>query len=137
MNVLVEGGVVTGVVDWSNIAAGDPVADVATTCVLLTCGPLDVSRALRRPMDVVRRWFAWRYLAAYRAVHPVPDATLQYYRAMRCYAAMLHVGEIRVARRTGAPVRSETYAWGRSEQVARMTRIFERVSGVPLVLPPD
>lgn len=105
--------------------------------MVLTCGPLDLPWALQWPADLLRRWFAWRYLSVYRRGHPIPDATLQYYRAMRCYASMLHVGEIRVARRTGAPVRSQTYAWGRPQQVTRMTRIFEQVSGVPLLLPPD
>jgi aminoglycoside phosphotransferase (APT) family kinase protein len=136
-NVLVEGGLVAGVIDWANIAVGDPAADVATTTVLLTCGPLDVPWALRWPMDLVRRWFAWRYLAAYRRGHPISDATLQYYRALRCYEAMLHTGAIRVAQRTGGPVQREGYPWGRPQQVALMTRIFEQVSGVPLVLPPE
>lgn len=137
LNVLVEDGSVTGVIDWSGFLVGDPASDVATTTVLLTCGPLDVSPLLKWPMELVRRWFAWRYLAAYQRAHPIPKATLGYYRALRCYSAMVHVGLMRVARRTGAPAPAITYAWERPQQVARMTSVFQRASGVPLHLPPE
>jgi hypothetical protein len=47
---------------------------------------------------------------------------------------MLHVAQ-RLAVRAGTPLARATYAWSAPEQVAKMTRHFERVIGVTLSLP--
>ena len=83
----------------------------------------------------MRRWLAWCYSRAYRRLHPLSETRLRYYEALRCYAAMLHVAQRRLAVRAGTPLARETYAWSAPEQVAQMTRHFERVTGVKLVLP--
>ena len=134
-NVLVANGSVTGVIDWANAGLGEPAADVAVTRVVLTMGPLAAPTFLRRPLDVIRRWLAWRYSRAYRRIHPLSEARIRYYEALRCYAAMLHVAQRRLAVRAGTTLARETYAWDAPEQVAKMTRHFERLTGVPLVLP--
>ena len=59
-NVLVANGAVTGVIDWPNAGLGEPAADVATTRVLLTMGPLHAPALVRRPIDAMRRWLVWR-----------------------------------------------------------------------------
>src|SRR4030042_1376357 len=48
LNVLSDGRNITGVVDWTNAAAGDARADLAWTVTLLRMGPLPPSR-LRPP----------------------------------------------------------------------------------------
>jgi hypothetical protein len=48
---------------------------------------------------------------------------------------MLHVAQRWLAVRAGTPLARETYAWSAPEQVAKMTRHFERVTGVMLLLP--
>ena len=75
------------------------------------------------------------YSKAYYQIHPLSDASIRYYEAMRCYAAMLHVAQRRLAARAGTTLARETYAWGAPEQVLRMTGHFERVTGVRLGLP--
>jgi len=134
-NVLVANGSITGVIDWPNAGLGEPAADVATTRVLLTMGPLHAPALVCRPMDVIRRWLAWRYGRVYCRLHPLSEARIRYYEALRCYAAMLHVAQRRLAVRAGTPLARETYAWSAPEQVAKMTRHFERVTGVTLLLP--
>jgi len=134
-NVLVANGAVTGVIDWPNAGLGEPAADVATTRILLTMGPLPTPALVRRPIDAIRRWLAWRYSRAYCRIHPLSEARLRYYEALRCYAAMLHVAQRRLAVRAGTTLVRETYAWSAPEQVVKMTRHFERVTGVTLVLP--
>jgi aminoglycoside phosphotransferase (APT) family kinase protein len=133
-NVLVADGSVTGVIDWPNAGLGEPAADVATTRVLLTMGPLHAPALGRWPINAIRRWLAWRYSRAYRRIHPLSDTSIRYYEALRCYAAMLHVAQRRLAVRAGTPLARETYAWSASEQVAKMTRHFKRVTGVTLLL---
>ena len=134
-NVLVANGAVTGVIDWPNAGLGEPAADVATTRVLLTMGPLPAPALVRRPIAAIRRWLAWRYSRAYCRLHPLSETRLRYYEALRCYAAMLHVAQRRLAVRAGITLARETYAWSAPEQVAKMSRHFERVTGVTLVLP--
>jgi aminoglycoside phosphotransferase (APT) family kinase protein len=134
-NVLVANGAVMGVIDWANTGLGEPAADVAATRVVLTMGPLAAPALVRRPLDAIRRWLAWRYSRAYRRLCPLSGARIRYYEAMRCYVAMLRVAQRRLAVRAGTPPPRETYAWSAPEQVSRMTRHFERVTSVPLVLP--
>jgi aminoglycoside phosphotransferase (APT) family kinase protein len=134
-NVLVANGSVTGVIDWSNAGLGDPAADVATTRVLLTMGPLHTPTLVRKPIAAIRRWLAWRYSRAYHRLHPLSDTSIRYYEALRCYTALLHVAQRRLAVRAGTTLARETYAWSAPEQVAKMTRHFEHVTGVTLLLP--
>jgi len=134
-NVLVANGSITGVIDWPNAGLGEPAADVATTRVLLTMGPLHTPTLVRKPIAAIRHWLAWRYSRAYRRIHPLSDTSLRYYEALRCYAAMLHVAQRRLAVRAGTILARETYAWSAPEQVAKMTRHFERMTGVTLILP--
>jgi aminoglycoside phosphotransferase (APT) family kinase protein len=134
-NVLVANGSVTGVIDWSNAGLGEPAADVATTRVVLTMGPLPAPALVRRSIDAIRRWLVWRYSRAYRCIHPLSDTNIRYYEALRCYTAMLHVAQRRLAVRAGTSLARETYAWSAPEQVAKMTRHFEHVTGVTLLLP--
>jgi aminoglycoside phosphotransferase (APT) family kinase protein len=136
-NVLVEHGKVTGVVDWANAGLGDPAADVATTTVLMTMGPVDLPRFVRRPMGWLRKWLARRYVANYRSRRAVPGDSLRYYQALRCYGAMLQVAATRNAHGSDDDAPREAYVWGTPAQVAMMTSRFLKVSGVPLVLPPE
>ncbi|MEO9254277.1 MAG: phosphotransferase, partial [Tepidiformaceae bacterium] len=135
-NILIDGNRVTGVIDWPNVGFGDPAADVATTRVLLTAGPLDVPGWARPPVNALRQWLARRYTNAYLKRRPLPRSSLRYYEALRCFLAMLHASEIRVAVRAGGTAESRGYAWGAPDQVRRMTALFNRVTGVPLRLPP-
>jgi len=134
-NVLVAHGSVTGIIDWPNAGLGEPAADVATTRVLLTMGPLEAPALVRRPLEAIRRWLAWRYSSAYGRLHPLSEARIQYYEALRCYAAMLHVAQRRLAVRAGTTLARETYAWSAPAQVAKMRGHFERITGVTLLLP--
>ena len=73
LNVLVEGGRVTAVLDWANARLGDPRADLARTTSILRLAPLDpavpppVARTARRVFEA-----GWR--RGYRAVAgPIGD----------------------------------------------------------------
>jgi aminoglycoside phosphotransferase (APT) family kinase protein len=131
----VANGSVTGVIDWPNAGLGEPAANVATTRVLLTMGPLPAPDFVHRPINAVHRWLAWRYSSVYCQLHPLSKARIWYYQALRCYAAMLHVAQRRLVVRAGTPLAHATYAWSAPAQVAQMTRHFECVTGVTLVLP--
>lgn len=61
LNVMVEDGKVSGIIDWTNSAAGDPRADFAMTAALLSVGPIPPG-PLRPVLRVARRllYGAWR-----------------------------------------------------------------------------
>lgn len=67
LNVLVDGGHVSAVLDWANAAAGDPRADVARTYTILRVEP---QRPGREPLWLAgaRSVLARAWLAGYRSV---------------------------------------------------------------------
>lgn len=129
LNILFDSGRVTGVIDWAASAVADPAFDVAVARVIMTMGPLG-GGIFQPAFDAVRRWLANRYTAAYCARRPIPPDRIRYYEALRCFAAMVHVG----MRRKSGEVAAHGYAWDQPAQVRMMTGHFQRVSGVPLVL---
>jgi hypothetical protein len=85
------------VIDWANARRGDPMADVALTFALISCGRIPLARpiaavlnAIRAP--VLRRTFARRYLgpAFYRQVAAMAE--------LKCFDAHMAPDEIRALR---------------------------------------
>jgi aminoglycoside phosphotransferase (APT) family kinase protein len=61
LNVVVDRGNITGLVDWTNAAAGDPRADVARTIVLLRLAPIP-PHPMKAALQVARSllYLSWR-----------------------------------------------------------------------------
>ena len=66
MNVLVQDGVISGVLDWTNVNGGDPRADVARTGAILRFLPGTPSWPLQRNARV-RRLLRYGWLQGYQA----------------------------------------------------------------------
>ena len=82
LNIVVQDGEVTGVIDWPEFMVGDPITDVATTMTL--------GIPARHLFSLSSRHRIWdRYLASYRREAPVDSRVLDYYRARRCLIALL------------------------------------------------
>lgn len=83
LNILVEDGQVTGVLDWAGFRIADPVLDVANTIVLAT---IPAKHLFSLP-----EWdqFAGMYLDAYGAHRALDLEYLDYYQARRCVSALL------------------------------------------------
>jgi len=86
------------VIDWPNARRGDPMADVALTYALISCGRIPLPRpvafaigAIRAPL--LRRTFAQRYLGAafYGRVAEMAE--------LKCFDANMNAGELRALRR--------------------------------------
>ncbi|MBA4179172.1 MAG: hypothetical protein C0506_01150 [Anaerolinea sp.] len=132
LNILVLKGEVSGVIDWSNAAFGDPAADVAVTRILLTVPPVSVPGLPGPTVTALRRWMAWRYTRAYRAHHPLDMAAVRYYEAMRCFRAISHLSQRRLAEAEGRAANASGYAWADPATVSRLTRRFHRTTGIVL-----
>lgn len=135
LNILLERGAVTGVVDWSWVAVGDPAYDVGATVALLTQGPVDLPRPLLALARVVRRRLAARYLQAYRARQTVDQEAVDYYEAMRLLGFLVEAGEHRAAGlgRIARPVKPSAFT--QQHVIDGTVRRFEELSGVRVQLP--
>jgi aminoglycoside phosphotransferase (APT) family kinase protein len=82
MNLLVQEGKVTGVLDWPGFLIADPAFDVANTVTLMeTSG---------KHLLHIEQWeiLIQMYLAAYQAERPIDLTHLDYYRVRRCVGAL-------------------------------------------------
>lgn len=120
LNVLVEDGRVTGVLDWSNCAVEDPAADVACTMLLiavpgrrLLAPPASGSEAARA---------ASRYLDAYRARRALDVDRLDHYRVRRAVVGLADGAG-------GLPL------WRRPEIVQGLEDEIRRATGIALTAP--
>jgi hypothetical protein len=83
LNILVQDGQVTGVVDWGGLKIADPVLDIANTIVL--------AMIPAKHLFSLPGWdkFPGMYLDAYRAHRPLDLGYLDYYQARRCIIALM------------------------------------------------
>ena len=87
LNILVQDGKVTGVLDWPGFIVADPVLDIANT-ITLTEISAKYMLGLKNPETVIQV-----YLGAYRAQRPLDLGALDYYRARRCIHALVEGAE--------------------------------------------
>jgi aminoglycoside phosphotransferase (APT) family kinase protein len=134
-NVLVEGGRLTGVLDWPNAVVAEPAFDVASSRNILRFVPpgvASVPRPLRGLARLGQPILAWRYLAGYRRRRAMPAERLAYYEVAAAMRALVRVGESR--RRTpGAPPPGPL---DRSTYTTRLLAHVVRVTGLDVTLPP-
>jgi aminoglycoside phosphotransferase (APT) family kinase protein len=82
MNLLVQEGKVSGVLDWPGFLIADPALDVANTVTLMETSGKHILH--------IEQWqiLIQMYLAAYQAERPLDLTHLDYYRARRCVGAL-------------------------------------------------
>jgi aminoglycoside phosphotransferase (APT) family kinase protein len=83
LNILVQDGQVTGVLDWPGFIVADPLFDVANT-VILTMMSAKHLLSLTEWEIVIEM-----YLGAYRAQRPLDLTHMDYYKARRCVVALM------------------------------------------------
>jgi|TARA_Y100000310_G_C20698189_1_gene827225 aminoglycoside phosphotransferase (APT) family kinase protein len=99
MNILMQDGKVSGVLDWPGFLIADPVLDVANTLLLimvaykqLASSDLGVDLQAMIGREVVSvDWeaFSRQYLDAYRAQLPLESTHIDYYRVLRGMMALV------------------------------------------------
>jgi aminoglycoside phosphotransferase (APT) family kinase protein len=123
LNVLMNDGRVSGVIDWADARIGDPAYDVARTSVLMRHGPLQHSALRRLAINVVRHSLERQYRRTYLRARPIAPDRLAYYEVLNA-ATML--AQAAIARLDG-----RDYAWrdpGAARRLARL--IAARTGGV-------
>lgn len=134
LNVLVQNGQVSGVLDWPNALIGDAAFDVAATRLILRFVPPGL--AAGPPLSWLARIgqpiLARRYLAGYRRQRPIEPARLAYYEVAATLRALVRAGESR-RRAIGAPPPSPL---DRSSYAEHLALHASRICGVDVMLPP-
>jgi len=135
LNVMLDDGNASGVLDWTRVAIEDPAFDVGATVAIMTQAPLRLPPALSPVINAVRRWLVGLYLRAYRRERPLDEAALRYYEAFRCTGFLLEVGEKRRAEAgVIAPIAKPT-AFNDTRVIASICARFRNIAGVGVALP--
>ncbi len=134
LNVLVERGEVTGVVDWAWVAIAPAEFDIGSTVALLGHGPVSLPRAVMPLVRLLRRWITFRYLRGYRSLRPYDARAVAYYEALRLLGFLVEAGEQMQAEagRIDSTMDSPFHAPAvRAGAIARLRRI----TGLDVTLP--
>jgi len=89
LNILIQNGKVTGVLDWPGFKFADPVFDIANTIVLSTIPSKHVAASMGSFSSVDWERFVQLYLDAYRTRSSIDSEYLDYYRVRRCVDALI------------------------------------------------
>jgi aminoglycoside phosphotransferase (APT) family kinase protein len=133
-NILVDGGRVSGVLDWPNAVIADAAFDVATTHSILRFVPVGLAsmpRALRWLARVGQPILAARYLRGYRRRRPIDTRRLAYYEVAAVIRALVRAGESR-GRAAGGPPPT---ALDRSDYADRLLVHVTGITGLAASLP--
>jgi aminoglycoside phosphotransferase (APT) family kinase protein len=135
LNILMDRGEVSGVIDWPWASIGDPAFDVGATIAIFSHGPLDVPGFVRPPIDWFRRRFVADYLREYQKQRPLDMDAVRYYEALRCFGFMAEGGEHLLAKagRLDLPIKPNPF--GDRRQLEGIARRFEEITGVKVELP--
>jgi aminoglycoside phosphotransferase (APT) family kinase protein len=137
LNVLVDGGRISGVIDWSErrLRLGDPAYDVGATVAILSHGPVDVPDLLVGPITLGRRCFVAAYLRAYARDRPLDRERVRYYEALRCLIFLVEVGASRQAAAGVIPAILKRSAFGDDRTVRGVMRRFQAITGTDVGMP--
>lgn len=124
LNVLVDEGAVSGVLDWANFSVGDPAADVAFTMIALAV----VGRHIFGTPDAEE--VAARYLATYRAHRSMDSERLEYHRIKHSALALICGADGRPLWRH-PPIVEELVGWVHARSGIEIDRPHARAAPSP------
>ncbi len=133
-NILVQGGRVSGVLDWPNAVIADAAFDVASTHSILRfvpAGLASVPRPLRWLARVGQPILAARYLRGYRRRRAIAVDRLAYYEVAAVMRALVRAGESRGRAASGPP----PTALDRSDYADRLLAHAAGITGLAASLP--
>jgi aminoglycoside phosphotransferase (APT) family kinase protein len=90
LNILIQDGKITGVLDWPGFLIADPALDIANTIVLTTIPSKHLAYTVEQDFSSVDwKMAAELYLDAYRSQRLLDSTHLDYYRVMRSVNAFI------------------------------------------------
>jgi aminoglycoside phosphotransferase (APT) family kinase protein len=135
LNVLMDKGEVSGVIDWTYVRLADVAYDVGATIALFGQGPIDLPGVLQPPANWFRRWVVRRYYRAYRQLRNLDESAVRYYEALRCIGFLVEAGEHLRAARDGVPPPEKPTAFSGPRTVRNIVRRIRELTGVNVSVP--
>lgn len=135
LNVLIDNGEVSGVIDWTYVRLANAAYDVGATIALFGQGPIDLPGVLQPPADRFRRWVIGRYYRAYQRLRKLDEGAVRYYEALRCIGFLVEAGEHLRAVRDGIPPPAKPTAFGGPRTVRSIVRRIRELTGVNVSVP--
>jgi aminoglycoside phosphotransferase (APT) family kinase protein len=134
-NLMLEGGRLAGVIDWSHATLADPAWDVANTRLRLAMNPFEHPPGLGAVVSLVRRRVTRVYFDAYRSRRSVDPTKVEYYELLVALWMLVQVGEHRLS---GAPEEANgrgANPWLAPGATRPLFRRVRSVAGLELTLP--
>ena len=93
LNIMMDSGQVTGVLDWGSFAFADPNYDIGNTLILITIPYKYLATQLEGFPIYDSDEMVHTYMTAYQRRKPIDLTTLDYYLVRRCVLALIHGAE--------------------------------------------
>ncbi len=132
-NVMVDGGRVTGVLDWPGAQLADPEYDVAVSLVLMVVAAPELVSGV--PPEAFEA-FALGYLESYSRRRTVDPERVRYYRALRAMRAFLRGTAVRTPSVNPELLPRDGYPWAAEGALRRLAGVIEETTGISVRLPP-
>lgn len=132
LNILVEDGRPTGVIDWSasHLRFADPAYDVGATIALLRHGPLAVPRGLGTLAALGRLWLVDAYRRSYLRGRRLEPGRVRYYEALRTLGFLIEGLVYRPASAGVVAASTKPSAFADPRVIARAARRLHALTGV-------
>lgn len=128
LNVLIDDGEVSGVLDWPSVTVGNAHFDVAATITLLAAGPVpaDLSTWARLLLPTVRRLLVHQYLAGYTRQRPLERGRLPVYEVAAALRWLVFSQLFRYMRPEAIGVKAESSALVSQREVDALCRFINK-----------
>jgi aminoglycoside phosphotransferase (APT) family kinase protein len=131
-NVMVDGGRVTGVIDWSGPQIAHVEYDLAVSLVLIAVAAPGLVEGA--PPEMFEA-FADEYLQRYGRRRPFDADRLRYYRALRSFRAFARGSAAWAPRIDAALVPRDQYPWAEASAMRRLAGVLHETIGLDVPLP--
>jgi aminoglycoside phosphotransferase (APT) family kinase protein len=137
LNVVVNGGHISGVIDWVNTDCGDRHLDVATTATILSCHSMEDPAWLRDNVagNSLRHIYNALYVALYHATMPVDFARLRFCQGLAAIMRLSTAGMMISRGAESVGYRAEAAADVTQAVLDLLARYATRKCRMPIVPP--
>jgi aminoglycoside phosphotransferase (APT) family kinase protein len=137
LNVMMDGGSVSGVLDWAMTQVADPAWDVGASIALFGYGPVDLPGPVLRVVNWLRGGMLRRYVKGYQETMSLDMDAVRYYEAFRLWLFMMEGGQHRQSLVGVIPPLTKPTAFHAKPVLDRIARRFTEITGVAMELPPE
>ena len=132
-NVLMQGGHLTGLIDWTMAGVGDPALDLGYACAGLAMmpAPLPPPPPIRQGIHTAGKNMARRIREQYCERTKTTAERIKFYEALRCLVELSAVLPYR-HRSKGTSAGAQRPPWDKG--VKALVKHFEKMSGVPIAI---